>query len=293
MRLPPFELHRPQTFEEATEVLVRHGDDAVVYAGGTELTLLMKLGLAAYGHLVDVKRIPELRRLDAGGVLEIGGAVTHRELERSVAVQSRWPALAAMERGVANLRVRNAGTLGGNLAFSDPHSDPATFLLAAEAEIALRRGDERRILPISEFAIGPYETALRHGELVAAIRVPAPAPAVGMAHLKFSFHERPAATVACLVRLGDGGVAEARVAVGSVGVVAVRVPEAEALLVGIPGDGARPGALEAAGEAAAAAARAVADANGSVDYKRNLVRVLVARCFREALAAAASGAPAR
>ncbi len=209
MRLPPFELHRPETFDEATALLDEHGDDAVVYAGGTELTLLLKLGLAAYGHLVDVKRIPELRRLEANGTLEIGGAVTHRELERSQAVRSGWPALAAMERGVANLRVRNAGTLGGNLAFSDPHSDPATFLLAAEAEIVLRRGTESRTLPVSEFALGPYETALRHGELVAAIRVPAPGAGVGMAHLKFSFHERPAATVACLARVADDAVAEA------------------------------------------------------------------------------------
>jgi carbon-monoxide dehydrogenase medium subunit len=288
MRLPPFELHRPETLEEATALLVEHGDDAVVYAGGTELTLLLKLGLAAYGHLVDVKRIPALRRLEANGVLEIGGAVTHRELERSEAVRGGWPALAAMERGVANVRVRTAGTLGGNLAFSDPHSDPATFLLAANAEAVLRRGPESRTLPVSELVLGPYTTALRHGELIASIRVPAADEGAGLAHLKFSFHERPAATVACLARVADGAVAEARVAVGSVGVVPVRAPGAEAALLGLSAGEPDGGVLEAAGAAAAEAAAPVADANGSVEYKRNLVRVLVGRCFRQALAAAAT-----
>lgn len=286
MKLPAFALHRPETFEEATALLEEYGDEAVVYAGGTELTLLMKLGLAAYRHLVDVKRIPELRRLQANTVLEIGGAVTHRELERSEVVRSGWPALAAMERGVANVRVRTAGTLGGNLAFSDPHSDPATFLLAAEAELVLRRGRESRTLPVSELVLGPYQTALRHGELLAAIRVPPVEAGAGLAHLKFSFHERPAATVACLASVAEGAVAEARVAVGSVGNVPVRAPEAEAALLSASPRAPAGAALHGAGEAAAEAAGAVADANGSVEYKRNLVRVLVGRCFQAALAAA-------
>lgn len=284
IRLPPFVLHRPATFAEATGLLGELGDDAAVYAGGTELLLVMKLGLAEYGHLVDVKGIPELHRLEAeDGALVIGGGVTHRTLERSALVREGWPALSAMERSVANVRVRGAGTLGGNLAFSDPHSDPATFLLAAEAEVELRLGDARRTMALRDFMRGLYETALAPGELLAAVRVPAVPAGAAVVHRKLAFHERPAATVTCLARRSGGEVVEARVAVGSVGVVPARAPEAEAEVVGAAGD-AVPGR---AGEAAAAACAPVEDANGSVEYKRQLVRVLVERAMREALARAA------
>ena len=287
MTLPRFEIHTPRSVEEASDLLERHGDDAIPYSGGTELLLLMKLGFADYGHLVDVKAIEELRRLDvADGTLSIGAAVTHRELERSPLVRSQWPALAEMERAVANIRVRTSGTLGGNLCFSDPHSDPATFLLAADAELVCRRGIVPRTLPLRDFLRGPFQTALEPGELLVSVRVPCAPAGAAIAHKKLAFHERPAATVSCLVRLEGPGVAEVRVAVGSVGVVPVRAAGAERLLSGIEvGDG---GALDQAAEAAAAEAEPVEDANGSVEYKRNLVRVLVKRCFAEAAERAAA-----
>ena len=287
MSLPAFEIHTPRSVEEASDLLERHGDDAIPYSGGTELLLLMKLGFADYGHLVDVKGIEELRQLDvAGGALSIGAAVTHRELERSPLVGSQWPALAEMERDVANIRVRTSGTLGGNLCFSDPHSDPATFLLAADAEVVCRRGAAPRTLPLRDFLRGPFQTALGRGELLVSVRVPRTPAGAAIAHRKLAFHERPAATVSCLVRLEGRGVAEARVAVGSVGVVPVRAAEAERLLIGTEvGDD---GAVDRAGEAAAVEAEPVEDANGSVEYKRNLVRVLVKRCFAEAAGRAAA-----
>src|SRR5204862_6425479 len=109
--------------------------------------------------------ISALRGIRAdNGTLVIAAGSTHREIETSPVVLERLPALAAMERRVANLRVRNTGSLGGNLCFSDPHSDPATFLLALDAEPEY----EGRRMPLSEFLVGPYETALRHGQLLAA-----------------------------------------------------------------------------------------------------------------------------
>ena len=128
-------------------------------------------------------RRPEERRGLRGISLEndslvIRGGDDHREIERSPLVLERLPALARMERRVANIRVREVGTLGGNLCFSDPHSDPATFLLAADAELECRRGDEPpRRLPIAEFVVGPYQTALQPGEVLTAVRVPLPGPA--------------------------------------------------------------------------------------------------------------------
>jgi carbon-monoxide dehydrogenase medium subunit len=283
--LPPFELHRPRSVEEATELLERYGEDAAFYCGGTELLLLLKLGLSAFGHLVDLKRIEELGGIRAeNGDLVVGASVTHREVERSDLVRERLPALASMERGVANLRVREVGTLGGNLCFSDPHSDPATFLLALDAVVECRRGGEpTRRIPIGEFVVGPYQTRLRAGEVLTSVRIPMPPQGAVAAHAKFAFHERPAATVACLVRVADERVAEARIAVGSVGARPVRATAAEQALTSAPVDELGDGVLGDAGELAAAAAAPVDDANGSSDYKAQLVRVLVSRTIRQAV----------
>jgi carbon-monoxide dehydrogenase medium subunit len=187
---------------------------------------------------------------------------------------------------VANVRVREVGTLGGNLCFSDPHSDPATFLLAVDAEVEYRRGGESaRRVAISDFVVGPYETSLGEGDVLTAVRIPDLAAGAEVAHAKFSFHERPTATVACLVQVVEGEVAEARVALGSVGPRPVRATAAEEMLTGAPLDELANGLLLAqAGERAAEAAGPVDDANGSAEYKAQLVRVLVRRAFEQALA---------
>ena len=285
MTLPAFELHRPRSVEEATQLVDRHGEDAAFYCGGTELLLLLKLGFSSFGHLVDLKRIDELDGIRVeNGELVVGAAVTHRELERSDLVRERLPALATMERGVANLRVREVGTLGGNLCFSDPHSDPATFLLTLDAEVECRRGGEPpRRIPIVDFVLGPYQTSLRAGELLTSVRIPAPPDGAAVAHAKFAFHERPKATVACLARVVDGRVAEARIAVGSVGARPARATAAEQVLTGVPVAELGEGLLEEAGERAAEAAAPADDANGSPEYKAQLVRVLVGRTFRQAV----------
>ena len=277
MTLPPFDLHRAESVDGARELLERYGEDAAVICGGTELLLLLKLGFAAYGHLVDITPIGELGGIRAeNGAIVVGSTVTHREIERSPLVLELLPSLAAMERRVANIRVRNVGTLGGNLCFSDPHSDPATFLLALDAEAEY----DRRRVPLSEFLVGPYETALRHGQLLAAVRIPVPEPGTAVAHRKLAFHERPAATVACAVRVEGGAVAEARIAVGSVGARAVRATAAERALTGCAVDDTA--VVAGAAALAAEASEAVDDANGSAAYKEQLVRVLVARCFADA-----------
>jgi carbon-monoxide dehydrogenase medium subunit len=281
--LAPFEVHRATSVTEASELLAELGPGAVIYSGGTELLLLMKLGFASFEHLVDIKPIETLGRLDADGdVLRIGGTVTHRRVERSPAVAERWPDLVEMERVVANVRVRNVGSLGGNLAFADPHSDPATFLLAAGASVTLQGAGEARTVPLEAFVLGPYETTLEPGELLCSIDVPAPAPGSAMAHLRFAFHERPAATVSAMVEVAGGTIRSARVAVGSVGAVPVLVPGVEDALVGQPAAGVDEAVLLALAEAGATAAEPVTDANGSDDYKHALVRTMIGRALDEA-----------
>jgi aerobic carbon-monoxide dehydrogenase medium subunit len=278
--LSPFKLHRPESVAEASELLERLGDEAVIYSGGTELLLVAKMGFTDFTALVDVKRIPELTGVSANGELRIGSAVTHRSLERSDVVLRDWPALAEMERHVGNVRVRNTGTIGGNLCFADPHSDPATFLLAVGGELTLQRGSAERRIPVGEFVRGPYMTALEPGELLVSVHVPRLGDGTRVVHRKISFRERPAITVATRLDIRDGVIADARVAVGSVNVRPVLVRAADDLL-----RGAEPGAVDVAafGEAASDEAEPVADLNGSVDYKRQLVRVLTARTLAAAL----------
>jgi carbon-monoxide dehydrogenase medium subunit len=193
-----------------------------------------------------------------------------------------------MERRVGNLRVRNVGTIGGNLCFADPHSDPATYLIAAGGAVSARRaGAAARRIPVEDFVRGPYETALEPGELLTAIHVPAAAPGSALIHRKMSFHERPAITVAVSVSVHDGAIAQARVVVGSVGVTPARAAGAEQALIGLDVRDPAADAFADAGDAAATAVDPVADSNGSVEYKRQLARVLVGRCARDAAAAAA------
>ena len=179
--IPSFALARPATIAEALDAFDAADGDAAWYAGGTELLQVMKMGLARYGTLIDLKRLPELQGITVArdGALVIGGAVTHREIEGSAAVARELPALAALEGHVANVRVRNQGTLGGNLCFAEPHSDPATFLLAAGARVRLQGRNGTRELTIDELVVGPLETARAEDELLAAVVVPAPARGEG------------------------------------------------------------------------------------------------------------------
>ncbi len=290
MSLPPFRLHRPRTVEEATELLLELESNAAPYCGGTELLLVAKLGLTEFTDLVDLKRIDELAGIEANGELRIGASATHQQVLRSPAVRDGWPSLVAMERDVANIRVRNVGTIGGNLCFADPHSDPLTYLIAAGGEVTVRGGGRSaRRLGVERFVEGPYATALERGELLTAVHVPPIAAGSALAHRKMSFQERPAITVAVSISVADGAVERARVAIGSVGPVARRLTGVEELLIGLDALAPSEEQLAACAEAAGREAEPVADANGSVQYKRQLARVLVVRCARDAMAQATSG----
>lgn len=283
--IPRFALARPTTIADALAAFSATGGDAAYVAGGTELLQVMKMGFAQIGTLIDLKGIAELRGIAEtdDGWLRIGAATTHREIERSPLVRRHTPGLAALEAGVANIRVRSTGTIGGNLAFAEPHSDPATFLLACGAVVELTGPSGTRELGIGEFVLGPLATAREADEIILAVRVPAAADGEGRAYEKLAFFERPAASVAVCLRVRDGVVADATVAVGSLTEVPEIVPAAAAALVGTA---ASPDALTVAcGRAAPSAFAgldAVADLNGSADYKRHLAAVLLDRAARAA-----------
>lgn len=284
--LRPFELAEPASVAEASELLARHGEAARVYAGGTELILAMKEGLIHYDYLVNVKTIPGLAgvRLD-GGTLRIGAATPHRALERDPVVRERFPVLARLEADVANVRVREVGTLGGNLCFAEPHADPGTLLQVLDATARIEKKGGARTIPVEKLFVGPFETCLEGDELLTEIAVPPLPPRSAAAYLKFGFLERPSVGVGVAVTLDDGRVADARIAVGCVGPVPRRMREAEAALAGKAVAESR-AALGEAGRIAARASDAITDLHGSAEYKEHLVGVLLRRAFEQALAAA-------
>ena len=146
--LRPFRLEEPESVREASRALARYGDSAKVYAGGTELLLAMKEGLVHYDCLVNVKKIAGLDGIrQDNGSIRLGALTTHRQLERSGELQDRLPVLVEMERNVANLRVREVGTIGGNLTFAEPHADPGTLLLALDAAVVAQKADGEREIP--------------------------------------------------------------------------------------------------------------------------------------------------
>jgi aerobic carbon-monoxide dehydrogenase medium subunit len=281
--LRPFRVLQPQTIGQACAELRRYGDAASIYAGGSELLILLRHGLVDYEHLIDIKHIPALAELEWDGIsLHIGANVTHRQLELSPVVLERMPVLAEVEGHVANVRVRNVGTIGGNLCFSDPHSDPGTVLLVHDAAVRLQRGRSRRRLPLEEFLVDSYETALESDELMVGVDVPAFAPGMGVAYERVEKIERPSVGVAAATEVSNGHVANLRLAVGCVGPKPVRLRQLEQRLAGETLADAS-AILADSDNAIRAALEPVDDIHGSADYKTYIVSVLLRRTLARAV----------
>ncbi len=175
--LSRFEIHQPANVAEASGMLAHYGEDAALYAGGTELLLAMRHGALRYRHLIDIKTVPGLDAIHLeNGTLEIGAASTHRGIERSGLVRTNQPVLAEMESCVANVRVRATGTLGGNLCFAEPHSDPATLILVLDGKVKLEGAAGAREIGLGQFIGGSYSTNLAPGRDSYQILIPCVRP---------------------------------------------------------------------------------------------------------------------
>lgn len=283
MPLRRFAIHQPKTIAEASQMLGEFGEQGRLYAGGTELLLAMKHDLLRYQHLVDVKTIPGLDKIELkNGALMIGSTATHRAIERSTIVKQSLPVLAEMENKVANVRVRASGTLGGNLCFAEPHSDPATLLTALGAKAHVQGKSGNRTVGVDKLITGAYETSLANDELLAAVEVPVLSQSQRAAYLKFQLKERPTLGLALVLDVDGDTIKKATVVVGSVSAVPTRSDKANQLLVGSRAQVEKQ--LADAAEALAQAADPVDDLEGSAEYKRHLIGVFLRRAFLKALA---------
>lgn len=285
------EFHRPASLDEAISLLDESAGEARVVAGSTAVTIMLGQGLIAPRALVSIGRVPGLsgiRRLD--GELEIGALTTHREIEVSPLVQETIPVLAETFAGVANVRVRNAATVGGVLAEADYASDPPAVLLALDADVVARGPGGERTIPLTGFFKAFYETDLAPDEILTAIRIPIPAARTGAVYEKFvtrSSEDRPCVGVFAAIRLADNSrtVEELRVAVGAAAEVPQRFPEVER---GAHGVELTEELAQQVADAYAARIDTLDDLRGSAWYRKRMVQVWVRRGI---WAAAARGNP--
>jgi carbon-monoxide dehydrogenase medium subunit len=275
-------LVQPTTVHEASMALADFGDKARVYAGGAELLLLLRHKLVEAEVLIDIKKIPELNRLaaDEQGI-RIGACMTHQALADDLAVRRHAPAFADAESQVANVRVRNQGTLGGNLCFNDPHSDPGTVLLVHNASLKVANYKGERQLPLEEFFQDMYATALRPNEILSEIQVPPLSESMTSTYLRLHRYQRPTLGVAAALTVANGSIAACRVAVGCAGPKPLRLHDLERQLNGAPvADVSR--IVEGQKDYLRGLLRPVDDLLGSADYKLYMTGVMLAQALRTA-----------
>jgi carbon-monoxide dehydrogenase medium subunit len=282
----PFEYERATSVDGAIAALDRLGPEARVIAGGHSLLPMMKLRLANPAHLIDINGLgPELSYIrDEGDHIAIGALTRHVELQRSELLAQWYPVFREAEDVIADPVVRNRGTIGGSLCQADPAEDLSAVCAAVKATVVIRGPQERRIIPMDGFHVGPYTTAVGANEVLTEVRLPKRAGG-GSAHEKV---ERRAgdfaiAAVSAALWLEGGAIADAGLALAALGPMTIDVRRAEELLRGqVPSEE----LFEQAGAIAAEDCMPLADSRGPVDYKRHLAGALTKRALRRAAASA-------
>jgi carbon-monoxide dehydrogenase medium subunit len=285
-----FDYHAPATLAEAVALLARHREEAKVLSGGQSLLPLMKLRLGQPRLLVDIGRIPGLEYLEEkDGVLAIGGRTREAALERSELIRSRYPLIADTAAVIADPLVRNLATVGGNLAHGDPANDHPAAMIALGARVIATGPKGAREIAVEGLFTGLFSTVLEPDEILTEIRVPTPPPRSGGAYRKLERKVGDFATAAAAVQLtlSAGGEVE-RVGIGltNAGPTPVRAIDAERYLTGKKLDEAT---VAEAARLAAKAANPTADRRGTVEYKREMARVLTGRALRKAAERAKGG----
>jgi carbon-monoxide dehydrogenase medium subunit len=276
-----FEYSAPANLKDALGLLA--GDDVKVLAGGMSLIPLMKLRLATPGQLVDIGRIPDLNYIrEDKGVLRIGATTTHYQVESSAAVRSRCPLLAEAASHIGDIQVRNVGTIGGSVAHADPAADYPASLLALEARVALVTAKGQREIPIAEFFVDTFTTALEPGEIIREVIVPVEEQSVGTSYQKML---QPASGfaivgIAARVKKSAGKVVMARVGVTGLSGKPYRASNVEKALEGTAGSASD---VQKAAMSVTEGVEANTDLHASGDYRKHLARVYAMRALTVAL----------
>jgi len=275
----PFSYHRAKSLAEASKLLQQLGEESRVLAGGQSLIPLMKMRLARPTALVDINFVSGLGDIQShNGELRLGALARHTDIEMSEAAAA-IPILHDCAAGIADVQVRNQGTIGGSLAEADPGGDWGATLLTLETSLECAGSQEERSIKLEDFIKDAYTTVLAHDELVRGIIVKKPPRSSGGAYLAFKRSAPVYATASAAVQLtldGKDICKDIRVVLGCVGLTAIRAKRAEDELRGKKIDGKT---IHRVAEAAREAAEPQSDMRGSADYKRALVAALVKRAL--------------
>jgi xanthine dehydrogenase small subunit len=266
----------PRSSEELAALLIAHPEARIV-AGATDVGLWVTKGLEQLGTIIFIGDIADLKRIEDGpGVLTLGAGVRYTEAKDALA--RLHPDLSELVRRIGGLQVRNAGTIGGNIANGSPIGDMPPALIALGAGLVLRMGDERRTMPLERFFLSYGKQDRQAGEFVESVRIPRPVPGARIRIVKLSKRFDSDISALCgafVLHLEDGHVAEARIAFGGMAGIPARAPSCEAALIGKPWSEA---AVEEAALALAQDYRPLSDLRGSAGYRlaaaANLVRGL-------------------
>jgi len=280
---PAFEYLRPKTIPEAIAFLEQHGDDAKILSGGQSLIPMMKLRIARPAYLIDINRISGLSYIkEEAGFLKIGGLTREAELEASGLIRSKYPIILETAHVIADPQVRNLATVAGNLAHGDPANDHPATMLALGAQVVATGSRGERVIPIEEFFLSVFSTALEPGEILTEIRIPVPPARSGGAYLKLERKVGDFATAAVAAQLTlDGNGAAQKVGIGltNVGATPIKAKKAEDFLRGKKLDETN---LRQAGQLASEDAQPSSDLRGPAEYKKGLVKELAKRALSRA-----------
>jgi carbon-monoxide dehydrogenase medium subunit len=278
-----FEYYAPRSLDDAVKFLAAHRDDVKVLSGGQSLLPLMKMRLSKPGFVVDIGRIPGLDTIaEEGNTLIIGALVTHAQIEDSELLKKKCPLLPQTATTIADVQVRNRGTIGGSIAHADPAGDWPAAIIALDAEIKVIGPSGERWVKCDEFFLGLLMSVLEPDELVTAIKVPVTG-GDKTAYLKAAPRSSGFAVVGVAVRIGlDGSGNCSRAAIGITGVTdkAYRPERVEQMLTGRTLDAKT---IEAAAAEATRNVEVIEDINGSAEYRKHLTEVYAARAIQEAL----------
>lgn len=280
---PSFEYLRPNTIPEAISLLQQYGQEAKILSGGQSLIPMMKLRLARPSYLVDINRIEGLSYVkEEGGFLKIGGLTRESELEASPIIQSKYPIILDTAHVIADPQVRNLATVGGNLAHGDPANDHPATMLALGAQVVATGPRGERTIPIEEFFVSLFTTALQPTEILTEIRIPAAAAHTGGGYVKLERKVGDFATAAVAAHLAlnnQGIVQKAGIGLTNVGPKPIKARKAEDFLRGKKADAA---AIAQAAQLAADEAQPSSDLRGPAEYKKGLVKELAKRALSRA-----------
>jgi aerobic carbon-monoxide dehydrogenase medium subunit len=278
-----FEYFAPKTIEEALMLIDKYGEDCKILSGGHSLIPVLKLRLAAPAVIIDIGRIEELKTIEVdGGIISIGGSVTHAEIAADAELKRYCPLLCETASQIGDQQVRNRGTIGGSLTHADPAADWPAAILALEAEIVARSSLGARVIKASDFFIDVMSSAVEPDEIVTEIRVPKPAQPERGIYLKVPQSASGFAIVgvATQIRIAGGACEDVGIGVTGLAPKAFRAASVEAALRGRMLDEATLSA--AAARADAEVEDAMEDIHASGDYRRHLARVYVRRAVQAA-----------